>query len=231
MATLKELLEEIEIDVSDLEDKGDGEGEEKVDLKDVKLEDIPEEQRPLFQTLLKTVEDQTNSIAKQNLVITTLKTAVPKEEKVEKVEKDDLGLDENEPSTAVLKTILSEIKGIKDGKVADKESNWERNVAVFATKNKDIVRYAPDMDKLRNELVEDSPLKYNVAALYKLAKSIREGRETKKETKEDNLNRQDNVKRYRTEDSGFPSQSVDNISGNSKTIEEAFTEMEKQAAK
>ena len=77
MTSLKELLDELEIKTDDLDKDKDKDDDKKKDddlnLKDIKLDDIPEKQRPIFQKLIDTVETQTNEISRRDLLINSLK--------------------------------------------------------------------------------------------------------------------------------------------------------------
>ena len=99
---------------------------------------------------------------------------------------------------------LDEINSLKAASTVDAAKEFETNLKTFAEANKDIVRYANDMDNL----LKDHPtLQGDIPKLYQLAKSVHERRE--------------NPKKHVTETSGMSSTNVQNLS-ESKSISEAF---------
>jgi len=229
MTSLKDILDELDIDTSDLDgdDKG---GEKEIKLSDIKLDDFPEAQRPIVKKLTDTIEGLTNDVARGELIFKTLKDTLPsliknqgnqrvisdsKEEKV-------LGiLDSEDQYAPMFKALADKIDGITVTAETNKEEQFKTDVVTFAQKNKDIVRFATDMDQLRRDLKDDSPLKYNVPRLYELAKNIGGRREDKVTEKKGDLDRQSNASRYRTESSGISNQNVEGIK-NAGSIKEAF---------
>ena len=162
------------------------------------LDDIPEEQRPIFEKAMGIIEEQTNEISRRDLMIETLKSVKP-EEKPPKV--DDPPDEDEDPR---FKVMQDEINSLKSANVVDAKVEFETNLKEFASKNKDIVRYVKDMDIL----LKDHPtLQNDIPKLYELAKSVHEGRE--------------NPRKHTTETSGMSSQHV-TAKSESKTIGEAF---------
>jgi hypothetical protein len=224
MTTLKELLDSVEIRTDDLEEKE--EEEEKIDLKSIKLEDIPEKQRPIFKTLLETVEKQTNEISKRDIMLDAIKKFAPKPEKKEekkeskenKEKEKILGvLDPDDPYAPAFKTLADMIGNISKGKEVNEEEQFEEEIKSFAQEHNDIVRYVKDMDKL---LEKHPTLKKDIPTLYEMAKKVAEGR-TAKVTKF-------KQEKYQTEKGGMSGDKVDEIKGNAKSINEAFELSEKQ---
>jgi len=203
MPTLKELLDDLEIDTKT----------DEVNLKDVKIDDIPEEHRPIFKRAMGIIEEQTNEISRRDIMIDALKTVKPKEEaKEEKV----LGvLEPDDPYAPAFKKLSDAIEVISSRGQVDKAKTFETSLKEFAADHKDIVRYVKEMDQL---LVDHPTLQSDVPKLYTLAKSTKEGREK--------LSKHETVKPQRTETSGMPTSNVDNLT-QGKSISEAFDLAEK----
>lgn len=212
MANLKQLLEELEIDVND--DDDDDKNDEP-DLSSVKLEDIPEEHRSLFKKAIDTIEAQTNEISKRDIMLNTLKDYVPKDKPKDKPKDEDekiLGvLDKDDPYAPAFQKLADAISGISKASEMDQEKKFQEDVTNFAKENPDIVRYAQDMDKL---LAEHPSLQNDIPKLYLLAKNINERRDVKSK---------DRPKRNRQsgERSGVANSNVTDIK-NYKSIDEAF---------
>lgn len=211
MTTLKQLLDDIEIDTSDLED----EEEEKISLEDVDLEKIPEEHRPYFQLALDTIENQKNDISKRDLMLEGVKKVLPKKEEKKKEVKEDekvLGvLDPSDPYAPAFQTLADMVNGLKEEKEVDTEEQFKQNLVSFAEKNPDITRYVKEMD----ELVDEHPSLLNdIPKLYTLAKNLKGGKQQKKQKT--------------GEGSGISHSNVTHISGEAKTINEAFDMATKQ---
>lgn len=230
MPSLKQLLDDLEIDTSDLDDKGDQDSnkESEINLKDIKLDDIPEAQRPIFKRLIDTTENLTNEVAKRDLIINTLKDVrqKPKEEEKKKDQENEekiLGiLDKSDPYAPAFQKLFDEIQGFKTAKVKDAEKDFETNLIAFAQSNKDVVRYVKDMD----DLLEEHPtLRGDIPKLYTLAKSIHERRENAKSSKKEELGT--DRKRFSTERSGMSSEHVSSPQ-NFKTLADAFEDAEKK---
>lgn len=229
MASLKEILDDLEIDTSDLEDKND---ENDVKLDEVKIEDIPEEQRPIFQKLLDERKDFGNEIAKRDLAIKTMRDFIPKDKEPEPKEKDVkkesiFGLDADDPYAPAFQKLADMIGGIQQKEVTDREDNFKSNLISFAQKNKDIVKYAEDMDFIRDQLKPNSPLRFDVPRLYELAKQNAERRANTNQDKVTDLNRQKKAKKLASESGGL---SLDNTQDivESKSIADAFDAAEKK---
>ena len=227
MASLKELLEGLEIDVSDLEEKKD-----EINLKDIKLDDIPEKQRPIFQKLIDNAENLTLEVSKRDIVIKSLKDAVgagikqTQEKDPDKKEKILGVLESDDPYAPAFQKIADAIEGISAKGKVDKEKEFETNLIGFAKENKDIVKYVKDMDAL---LEKHPTLKGDIPTLYTMAKNISERRLIKASDKKDELEKQKNANRFRSEGSGISGTNVVGIS-NAKTISEAFDLAEKKIA-
>lgn len=223
MPSLGDLLKDVEIDISDLEEKDD---KEEIKLEDLKLDDIDEKHRPYFKKLIETVQGQEIKSAEKDLVIKTLKENLPKQTKEleKKSNKDEkiLGvLDPDDPYAPVFKTLADMIGGITQKESANLDESWKSNVLSFAEKNKDIVKYYKDMDKIRNNLRDDSPWKYDVQYLYNTAKDMVERRENIRNSKKEEINQNQNVRKFKTETSDISSSNASDIV-ESKSIAEAF---------
>ena len=194
MTTLKQLLDDIEIDTDDKDDK--------IDFKEIKLDDLDEKSRPIVEKAMSIMEDQTNEISRRDLMIQTLKDVKPPDDPPPK--NDDPPVIDDDPSEARIKKLEDAILNLGKAKEVDAAKEFEINLKTFAEANKDIVRYANDMDNL----LKDHPtLQGDIPKLYQLAKSVHERRE--------------NPKKHVTETPGMSSQSVQNLS-ESKSISEAF---------
>jgi hypothetical protein len=212
MTTLKQLLDDLEIEVED--DKKDDE----IDLKNVKLEDITEEQRPIFEKALNIINDQTTELSKRELIINTLKEDRVKPQTVIDEDKEEkiLGvLDTDDQYAPAFKKLADAIEGISKKDEINEQEQFEENLKTFAIKNKDIVKYVKDMDKL---LFKHPTLSNDIPTLYHLAKNISEGREKLKGNKREELESKDNLV---FENSGQSLGNVTNIT-QAKTIGEAF---------
>ena len=225
MPNLKQLLDELEIKTDDLDEGGK---KDDINLKDVKLDDIPEAQRPIFKKLIDTTESLTNEVAKRDLIINTLKDvktlATEEKEKPKTEEEKVLGvLDKTDPYAPVFQKLSDAIEGIKLDKQKNTDEEFKNNLISFAKENKDIVRYVTDMDNL----IEQHPsLKADIPKLYILAKAVHERRTTQEKTKKEDLQKDPN--RFRTESSGMSGRNVTELS-NAKSIQEAFEMVEKSA--
>jgi hypothetical protein len=151
-------------------------------------------------------ESLKNELAKRDLVIQTLQSVKAKEKedppKVDE-EKDEFGLEKDDQYAPVFKKMFDAIGDLKTDKVVDAKAEFETNLKSFADKNKDIVQYANDMDKIGKE---HPTLMTDIPKLYTLAKKMAEGRKTQQK---------------RTETTGNPSSTVIPIQ-QGKTIAEAF---------
>jgi hypothetical protein len=133
----------------------------------------------------------------------TLKDAYPKKDDPPP-KKDDPPPDDDDPMDARLKKIEDAITGMATAKTVDAQETFETNLKTFAEANKDIVRYANDMDVL----LKDHPtLQGDIPKLYQLAKSVHERREK--------------PRKHVTESSGMSSTNV-TAKSESKSISEAF---------
>ena len=172
MPSLKELLDEIEIKTDDLEK------DDPLDPTKVKLEDLPEEQRPIFEKALGLLNEQTNELAKKDLVIQTLQSTQKEPDPVKPTdeEKGIFGLEKDDPYVGAFQQLNDAISGISKKTEVDAEKEFKTNLKKFAGKNPDIVRYANDMDRIR----EDHPtLITDIPKLYSLAKQVVERRKEK----------------------------------------------------
>jgi len=77
MPSLKEILDDLDIKTDDLEKKND---DNEVDLSKVKLDDIPEAQRPVFQKMMSVVDEAKTELARRDIVIGTLRESINKKE-------------------------------------------------------------------------------------------------------------------------------------------------------
>lgn len=218
MATLMQLLKELEVDV-DLNDDPDKK-EDDVDLSKIEIDKIPEEHRKAFQIALDTIENLKNESSKKDLMLEGMKTAissVPKEKEKEKEKEKVLGVvDVDDPYAPAFKTIADSINELKNIFTRGTEKDFKTELINFAKEHKDIVRYTKDMDLL----IEEHPsLRNDIPKLYTLAKSITEGREKKSGDKKNQIN--NDSRRFSTENSGVARDNVTNIQ-NSKTINDAF---------
>ena len=226
MPSLKELLDELQIDTSDLDKK-----EDEINLKDVKLDDIPEAQRPIFEKMIATMDEQTNAIASRDIAMNTMKEALvlaqQKEPEKKEEKKEVFGLAEDDPYAPAFSKLSEMIGEIKSANTVDTQKEFETNLVNFAQKNKDIVRYVQDMDKL----IEEHPtLKGDVPKLYTLAKSISERRTGLEKDKKDDLERQRELNAHRSESPGMSGEHASGIV-QSGTIAEAFDAAEKSVNK
>ena len=170
MPSLKELLDEIEIKTDDLEK------DDPLDPTKVKLEDLPEEQRPIFEKALGLLNEQTNELAKKDLVIQTLQSTQKDPDPVVDDEKDELGLEKDDQYAPIFNKLFNAIEGISKKTEVDAEKEFKTNLKSFAKDNSDIVRYANDMDRIANE---HPTLMNDIPKLYSLAKQVVERRKEK----------------------------------------------------
>jgi hypothetical protein len=238
MGTLGELLEDLGIKMDDSDDKSDDNDKDKINLDEVKLEDIPEKHRPVFQTLMETKSNLENELAKKDLTIDTLKDATKSiitqtktqtktEDKTDSDEKVLGVLDPQDPYAPAFQTLANMIDGIKTESTVDKEKQWENNLRNFAKENKDIAKYAKTMDAL----VDEHPtLRSDIPKLYRLAKSIHEGRDKKAGDKIEDIKKTEDANRFRTESSGISNANVQEIA-EVKSISDAFNLAEKKMSK
>lgn len=226
MTTLKDLLDSLEIKTDDLEEK---EEKEEINIKDLKIDEIPEKQRPYFQKLMEETEHLKNEVATRDLALKTIKQSFPKQQPEKKEEKEPekiLGvLDPSDPYAPAFKRLADMIDGVSKKEETDSETKFKENLVKFAGEHKDIVRYATDMDRL----VEEHPsLMRDIPKLYTLAKTIAEGRENKSKDKREELERTGKLKNFSAERSGTSSTNIGGITGTAKSIAEAFGAAEKQ---
>jgi hypothetical protein len=236
MTTLGKLLEELNIDTSDIDDDGsDNNNNDEVNIDDVNLDDVPENLQPVFKKMKETLDTSQNEIAKRDLVINTLKDQFNAGNKGNdnnnnnNNNNDDekvLGvLDKDDPYAPVFQKLAEAVDGIKQKTTVDKEQEFIGNLKSFAQENPDIVRYAETMDKI----VEKHPtMKEDIPTLYNMAKSMQERRDTKANDKENEVNRHRNARSFSNESPGASSRnSVDVVE--SKSISEAMENTLKQA--
>ena len=187
MTTLKQLLDEINIDTSDIADDSKNTKDD-LDLSKVKLEDIPEKERPIFKKALDIIENQTNEISKRDLMLEALKGVVKQPEKQTKQENktDDekiLGvLDKTDPYAPAFLKLAQAIEGIGSRLKSTDEKDFKTRVEEFAKEHKDIVRYAKEMDGL---LTQHPTLQNDIPKLYNLAKMTKERRDELGDNKKD----------------------------------------------
>ena len=216
MSSLKQLLDELEIDTGDLEKK------DEIDLSTIKIEDLPEEQRPIFKRAMGIIDSQTNKIAGQELVIKTLKETSKIPEKGG--EKEEKGLiDENDPYAPMFKELRDEIHSLKSEKVQDVQKIFKNNITSFVKKTPDMVRYVKEMDAI---LIEHPTMGKDIPTLYKMAKDLKEGRAKAQKEKNDDLDRQGNAGMSTTEMGGTASHLTRQVTA-AKSIGEAFDLAEK----
>lgn len=228
-----DLLKSLEIDTSDL--GGDDDGKDgSFDIGGIKIDDVPEEQRPAMKALLDTVESQKNDIATANLATQTLQNFVTnlgknsEENKGNENANDDdgkvLGVEkDNELFTLAqsVQSLHSKFDGIETDKKTNIEETFKSDVKSFAADHKDIVQFANEMD----QLVADHPtLRGNISLLYTTAKAISEGRA---KTSKSNSDKTGNSSRFETV--GVSNSNVADIS-KVTNITEAFELAEKQKA-
>lgn len=204
MATLKELLDDLEIDTKD--DKED---------KPFDIEKIPEEHRPAYQKIIDEREALTNDVASRELVIKTLRESQKEPDKKvnndDDEEKDRFGLEKDDKYAPLFGKMFDAINGLVEDRTVNAEEKFTNDVKDFAKENKDIVRYASDMDAI----AKDHPtLKADIPKLYQLAKDTKERR--------DKLQKKTVV----TEKSGESGSNVVDIQ-QAKTIGESFSLAEK----
>jgi hypothetical protein len=215
---LKQLLEELDIDTSEVEEGSDKE-ENKIDP-----EKLSESEKKIYQALSSENEELKNEVSKRDILIDAMKKAQanihqPKDKKEgdeEEKEEKILGLlDKDDQYAPAFSKLANMIVGVAKKSQVTEEKSFKEGVVDFAKKNKDIVRYVKEMDEL---LVEHPTLKKDIPKLYKLAKNTAEER--------GKLKKNDKTQ-FVTERSGVSSSNVTDMPG-SKTISEAFELAEKK---
>jgi hypothetical protein len=239
MTTLKQLLEDLDIDTSDIDDGNNKDDKNEPDINNLKLDDIPEEQRPIFKKLKDTLDQQTNELAKRDLALKTMKDAVIAAQRTQPKNNDNKDTDNNEddkvfgilpaddPYAPVFKKLGDTLDQIKNANQKDTEAEIRQNIQNFATQNPDMVQYAEDMDKLvaaHPTLINDIP------TLYNMAKQVKEGRKAKVENKKNDMNRSNNARNHITESPGFSNANVVETK-ESKSIGEAFANAQESLSK
>ncbi len=236
MTSLLELLESLDIKTDDLgeDDPNKQDDPNKIKLDEIKLDDIPEQQRPIFKALIDKTTSLENEGSKKDLIINTL-TKVAKTVNVQKETKDEgeegdekvLGiLDKTDPYAPVFQRLADMIGSDRADKGADKEATFKKDMIAFVKDHSDIYKLAPTMDKI----TEDHPtMRYDISKLYKLARAIKEGSDAKAKEKADDLKRQKDAGRSGSERDGISSVNTQDIQ-QSKTIKEAFDAAEKKIA-
>jgi len=218
MPTLKEILDEIDVKTDDLEEKND------IDISSVKLDDIPEKERPIFKKLLDTVNEKTNELAKNDIIIKTLRSTYTEKKEEKKEDKKDDNDDETDPIKKELKTLRQELLEIKQGKEVNREEQAKEDIVNYLKEHKDAIRYVQDADKL---LAKHPTLKYDAENLFDLAKKSYDTRTGKQKNKQDEINREKTARNKQTESFGTSSTRVSDVS-NAKSISEAFELAEKK---
>ena len=219
MASLKQLLDELEIDTTVKDEQ---------DLKDVKIDDIPEEHRPIFKKAVDIINAQTNELAKRELVIKTLKETkqepiIKKEEQEESV----FGLEPTDPYAKVFKSLSDEIKSLKSEKVTNTQEVFKNNIITFVKENPDTVQYVKEMDAI---LVEHPTMGKDIPTLYKMAKDLKERRATLQKNKKDELAREEKAGNFKLESGGPAPHNVREIK-EAKSITQAFDFAEKSLSR
>ena len=197
---LNDLLKELEIEVDD-----------EVKLADVKIEDLPEEQQPLFKKAMDIIAKQTDEIAAVSLVAKTLKehAAKPEEKPEEKKPAEGIfGLEKDDPYAYAFETMAGMIGNIGVKTEDQIQADFEEDIKALALKDKSIVHVIPEMD----EILKTHPtMRSDVNTLFALAKQTKERRVEKPKP---------------TETAGSDSNTVQNPV-QQKSIAEAFAEAEK----
>lgn len=226
MVSLKDLLEDIDVDLGD----DDNKDQDQVDLKNINLNDIKDENaRKVAEALINDRENLLNEKSRLEITLNALKDAMPKQTqnaqqtKQEDDNKDytDTGDDDN-PLVKEINSLKNEINSLKSQRTQETEQEFVESFKTFVKDNPDSVRYAKEMD----ELVTRHPTMRNIKDIpniYRLAKEMAERRDELK-TKTTDLKTEKNKRR--TESSGVPNASE--ITGNAKTMSEAFELTEKQ---
>jgi hypothetical protein len=203
MPSLKQIFEEMDIDISDIKLE---EEEEKPELD---LEKIPEDQREVVSNMM---EQYKNDIAAKDLTIQTMNQMIektkPKEE--HKVEEKE---EEEDPYLKEIRSLREEITSLRNERHQNTEEKFMDDVRSFAKDNPDIVRYATDMDNLRKNLRPDSPLMYDVQSLYSFVKKEKGGE-----------------KKFQTERSGVSARNTQKIQ-QANSMAEAFENAESSLGK
>ena len=229
MGTLKELLDELNVNTDDLEDEDKDENKDEISPENIDLDSFSDEQKPVIKKLLDEREVFLNEVAKNQLIIKTLKDAFPNsnkkiENKPEKAKDENEGEDEeffglklDDPYARVMKKMYNDITRTNDhSQVIEAEKQFVQNVKAFSQENPDMVRYVKDMDELRSQLSPKSSLRYDIKKLYNLAKNQDERRIDNKKNKQEIKN-----KNFRLERSGISGTNVDNVK-NFEDLESAF---------
>lgn len=236
MTTLGQLLEELNIDTSDIDGGGEEDpNKDEINIDDVKLDDVPENLQPVFKKMKETLDTTQNEIAKRDLVINTLKDQFnagnrgssdnnnnndnDEDEKILGV------LDKSDPYAPVFQKLAEAINGIQQSTTVNKEQEFISNLKSFAQENPDIVRYANTMDKI----VEKHPtMKGDIPTLYNMAKSMQERRDDKANDKKNEVNRHRNARNFSNESPGASGRnSIEVVE--SKSIADAMENTLKQA--
>lgn len=250
MTSLMEILEGLDIKIED-DDKDDK--NDKIDTKNIDINKIPEDQRPVVQALMNENNNLSNEVSKINLKFDTLANSTKEllqnigkgnisDTKDDKDTKDDnkiLGvLDKDDQYAPVFLALSKSINEIKDSVNSvslkdqqNQDNTWKNNVISFAKTNKDVVKYAQTMDKIRSQINPESPLFNNVEYLYNSAKIMQDSDESKINDVKDKHGNVINANKHFSERSGMSTSNVQNISGNSKSIAEAFEASEEQLAR
>ena len=196
---LNDLLKELEIDT------------EEESLADVKIEDLPEEQQPLFKKAMDIIAKQTDEIAAVSLVAKTLKehAAKPVEKPEEKKPEEGIfGLEKDDPYAHAFETMAGMIGNIGVKTEYQIQADFEEDITELAKKDKTIVHVIPEMEAI---LKTHPTMRSDVNTLFALAKATKERRKEKVKP---------------TEITGATTNTVQN-SVQSKSITEAFAEAEK----
>jgi hypothetical protein len=231
MPSLLEILNDLDIDTSDLDGDDKNQDENKIDLSEFKVDDVPEDQRPFVQKLIEERENLTNEVSKRDLMINTMRDMVGNNQNNQNRNNSDNNNNDNKDDDKILgvgkddpyfelanavNTISGKLSSMDEEKAKNAKTSFEQNLVSFAQENKDVVRYAKDMDAL---IDEHPTLKNDIPKLYKLAKAVGEGRENKSNQKKEELSNTNSG--LRSESSGVPNASVKDLS-NVKSIEDAF---------
>lgn len=229
MPTLKEILDELEIDTG--EDQDTKPEDPKIDV-----DKLPEDQKKYFSTLNSELENLKNEVSKRDLAIGELQKAVrltsenqnKQNNQDNKKEEKILGvLDPEDPYAPAFQKIMEAVDNVKQEiPRRDPSKEFQENIVKLAKENPDIVRYVKDMDSL----LQAHPTYINdVEGLYQSAKAMSERRKSTESNKRKSVEAQGNAINFKTESSGMSNQNVrppDNV----KSISEAFNLAMKKSA-
>lgn len=236
---LRQLLEEIDVDIDDNNDNDDNNQDTQINLDKINLDEIKDEDsKRIVQAALDSRNNLLNDNAKQKIMLEAYKEAGlslnkstetvnnknKQNNKSNDVVDDDNDDNDDNPLVKEINSLKAEVTSLKGNKEEDVKQNFLKGLTEYAQENPDTVRYAKEIQETVNKYPQMAT-KENISELITLAKALNERRSSQKKNTESNKNK------FRTERSGMANVNVSQKQGGAKSIGEAFEATERSMRK